>query len=78
MLIEGKSKIEIEIDFYNSVTRPQSGHINPLMWWANYTKQMPLLTALVRKYLCIPVTSASSERSFSAAGAVATDKRYCF
>ena len=35
----------------------------------------PLLSQIARKYSAIPLTSASSERVFSAAGSVVTDAR---
>ena len=41
---------------------------NPLEWWRNHETKFSTLAALVRKLLCIPATSAPSERIFSHAG----------
>jgi len=37
-------------------------------WWEGNKSQFPLLYNLAAKYLAIPATSVSSERSFSKAG----------
>ncbi len=76
MLSQSKSKIEIELETYASMSRPGSAHINPLLWWGAFgIRTITLLTQIARKYLAIPATSASSERSFSAAGRIVTDFR---
>ena len=49
----------------------------PLLWWKQYSSQLPVLSKLAHKYLCIPATSVSSERAFSAAGHVINSKRSC-
>ena len=41
---------------------------NPLQWWKFRGVKYPLLRKLARKMLCIPATSAPSERVFSVAG----------
>jgi zinc finger BED domain-containing protein 1 (E3 SUMO-protein ligase ZBED1) len=48
---------------------------DPLKWWQQHRKHLPLLSEVARKVLCIPATSAPSERLFSAAGLIVTDKR---
>ena len=50
---------------------------NPTKWWKNYCTQLPLLSTMARKYLCIPATSVPSERAFSTAGNVVNAKRSC-
>lgn len=45
---------------------------DPLKWWKVSQKFYPRLSNLARKYLCIPATSASSERVFSKGGNVFT------
>ncbi|KAK0156302.1 Zinc finger BED domain-containing protein 1 [Merluccius polli] len=45
---------------------------DPLEWWKMSQNFYPWLSNLARKYLCIPATSASSERVFSTGGNVVT------
>lgn len=48
---------------------------NPLKWWAGQQKQFPYLAKLARRFLCVPATSAPSERLFSVAGLTVTQHR---
>ena len=48
---------------------------NPLTWWQTHETHFPMLAKLAKQFLCIPATSAPSERIFSAAGNVLTKKR---
>ena len=48
---------------------------NILQYWHKEQDNLPHLAALAREIFCIPATSASSERCFSEAGNVITDKR---
>ena len=47
---------------------------NPLQWWKEQ-QDLPLLSSLAKKYLCIPATSVASERVFSTAGDIVSSKR---
>lgn len=51
--------------------------IDPVKWWKTYCVQLPFLSSLARKYLCIPATSVPSERAFSVSGNIITSKRSC-
>ena len=50
-------------------------HINPLDWWVLKDTIYPNLSALAKKYLCRPATSAPAERLFSHAGLTISKKR---
>jgi len=41
---------------------------DPLLWWKEHASSYPLLSCLAKKLLCIPASSAPSERIFSTAG----------
>ena len=48
---------------------------NPLLWWKEHQAEFPQLSKLARRVLCIPATSAPSERIFSVAGLTVTKQR---
>jgi hypothetical protein len=48
---------------------------DPLQWHRNHKDMFPLHSALARRYLCIPATSAASERTFSTSGNIISQKR---
>ncbi|XP_055709049.1 E3 SUMO-protein ligase ZBED1-like [Phlebotomus papatasi] len=48
---------------------------DPLEWWSAKRSVFPVLSEKVRNVFCIPLTSAPSERNFSSAGGVITQKR---
>ena len=47
----------------------------PFVYWKDKGRQFPTLRSLARVYLSIPATSVPSERVFSLAGRVLTDRR---
>jgi hypothetical protein len=48
---------------------------DPLKWWRDHAKSMPILSRLARQTLCVPASSASCERLFSSAGlTIASDR----
>ena len=46
-----------------------------LDWWKLNEKQLPLLSNVAKQMQCIPATSTPSERAFSKAGTLISDKR---
>jgi hypothetical protein len=65
-------QIEGEISKYQTLSALplyDDAHIfkDPLLWWKQKQFQLPILSGLAQKYLCIPVTVAPSERIFSTA-----------
>jgi hAT family C-terminal dimerisation region len=66
-------KISTEVDFYKnlkglSVMLPGEVLSDPLQWWQVQEKILPVLSILARRVLCVPATSAPTERVFSVAG----------
>lgn len=48
---------------------------NPFAWWQSRSVNFPILHDLAQRILCVPASSASSERLFSKAGLTLTAKR---
>ena len=48
---------------------------DPLPFWKDHQSKFPCLSLIARRLFSIPVTSASVERSFSAAGLIITERR---
>lgn len=44
-------------------------------WWGHHQLTYPILSRLARDYLAIPASSTASERAFSSAGLIGTDRR---
>jgi hypothetical protein len=72
--IELESAVKKEMRSFRKMT-PLDGKHCPLEWWQQHKDEYPLLSAVARKWLAVPATSASSERLFSAAGNIVTKKR---
>lgn len=68
--------IEREMDIWNHVIpRTKETKVEMLSFWKKQASNLPLLSWLAKKILCIPVSSASSERVFSEGGRVISSAR---
>lgn len=53
----------------------RQANIKLLQWWGTQASAIPALALTARRFLAVQSTSAQSERDFSAAGAIVTEKR---
>ena len=70
------NRIVSEVD--SEIKRFQDEHAesdDSLEWWKKNVERFPLLSQIAKKILCIPPSSATSERSFSASGLIITPLR---
>ena len=66
-------RADMEISYYKglkglSVKTAAGTFSDPLTWWLQNANMLPILSTLARRVLCVPATSAPSERVFSVAG----------
>lgn len=74
---EEEPPMKEEIDRYLRLPKPaEKSKVDILQWWRDHEKTLPLLSHYAKGILAIPASSASSERTFSAAGNIVTAKRY--
>ena len=69
------SGISLELRLYDSLETP-AVDICPLSWWKIHATDLPLLSALAKKYLAVQASAAASERVWSLAGNAHTAKRF--
>ena len=69
-----QERAEAEVFAYRK-EGPISTADSPLLWWKTNEHKYPLLSAVGKKYLCVPATSVPSERVFSTAGDIVTAQR---
>ena len=72
--LSDRDAIEVEIKSYLQSVE-FDGEANPLEWWRLHQTNFPRLANLSKKYLCIPATSAPSERAFITGGNIVTCHR---
>lgn len=66
-----------ELDRYFSSRQCDSPTMNPITWWKQHETMFPSMALLARRYLSLPAASVASERMFSTAGNMVTDKCNC-
>lgn len=69
-----RDAIEVELRSYLQAL-DVDGEADPLEWWKLHQANFSRVASLARKYLCIPATSALSERAFSTGGNIVTGHR---
>ena len=72
---EGKCKIEREVNDFHSERMNSPPQTSSLEYWAQASLRYPIVAQAAQKYLCIPASSATSERSFSKAGHIVRARR---
>jgi len=72
----GQFSDDDEDEFTRYLSEPQINHNeNPCLWWKARENVYPKISVLAKNILCIPASSASSERVFFTAGNIITPKR---
>ena len=69
------SEADDEFSRYQSLKPSASLSTDPILWWQAHESEFPTIARLARRILCIPASSAPSERAFSVIGAVNTKVR---
>ncbi|KAL7723204.1 hypothetical protein ACLKA6_002335, partial [Drosophila palustris] len=70
------SKSDSIITLRQYLERPHTTpDISPLDYWKNHASEMENLKECALRYLCIPACSTESERVFSRAGCIVSDRR---
>jgi len=65
-----------EDEFLKYLAEPQINHNDDsCLWWKSRELTYPFLSVLAKNILCIPASSAPSERVFSTAGSILIPKR---
>lgn len=66
--------LQDELIMYKLEKRLDRG-ADPLQWWRENESRFPVLAFLAKRYLCIPASSAPSERLFSKLNIVVSKRR---
>ena len=67
--------LDDEINNYTNMVIKVEEHSNPLDFWKVYNPQMPILSKIIKKVLCLVASSTPSEQLFSKSGEVISEKR---
>ena len=72
---EGIAKIECEVNDFHSERMNFPPQTSSLEYWAQAFSRYPIIAQAAQKYLCIPASNATLERSFSKAGHIVRARR---
>ena len=67
--------IEHQVNDFHSERMNSPPKASSLEYWALASLRFPLVAQIARRYLCVPASSATSERSFSKAGHIVRARR---
>lgn len=67
--------IQDEVSRYSYLKVGVDLNFDVLQWWENHSSEYPRLYKFAQRVLSVPASSAASERVFSAAGNIITEKR---
>ena len=70
-----KAKKEVKLYLSLSAAAAVKPALDVLQWWKLHENQLPMMAKLAKHILCVPATSTPSERMFSKAGNLITEKR---
>ena len=71
----GIDLIERQVGDFHSERLNSPPKMNSLKYWAQASLRYPIVAQVARKYLCVPASSATSERSFSKVGHIVRARR---
>ncbi|KAJ0036129.1 hypothetical protein NQD34_004806 [Periophthalmus magnuspinnatus] len=69
-----EDQVKAEVKIYMCLPSVETEE-DPLLWWGGHAGELPHLSRIARRFLCIPATSVPSERIFSASGSIVTPHR---
>ena len=72
---EGTGEMQDEVAAYIDFRFQNMDSFDLLLWWKGHSEMFPNLAQVARKIMCIPASSAASERDFSMAGFVIQERR---
>ena len=65
---DAKAAIEKQVNEFHLERINASGKVNSLVYWAEASRRYSIVAHVARQCLCVPASSASSERSFTKTG----------
>ena len=69
------NQLDLEIENYTNLATTYNNKFDVLHWWQTNWEAFPNLFRLSCRIFCIPASSAVSERTFSAAKSLISEKR---